>query len=525
MLAPVALRCVAAFFILAAFSGFVRGIWRSLVFFAGSLHVGQAGIESPTFGYELGRAVGPLLAALLFGTIGSSCLILAKRFSARPRATHDAPHASVLYLRSFTADEDLSRRPRMLGHLLWSLTEEEQLVEALREVGPVVAIGRPGERLPRLGATRIYVDDEDWQRRIRSWFERAILVVIHVPSNPTIGVTWELERSLIAVPRSRLVLLLPKDSNALEWITWKLQEHGLTPLLPQELPHGPYRSSCSGFVHFTDDGKAAFSPLVKPPFFRRSFSEALVPVFRLALQPVIVRRVGCWKPLPLGFGNAALGAVCATFCAVVIAFGLETYWTTRVKGEPLIVDRELMDALPAETRQVVQGLDAAGLSAWMQSRFAIGLRYTPDEAVVSQAKTVSTVLAAAPVADCAAVANGTAGRPVLHSLLNQLGMTDPAALQAWVTFQRSVVLESLAGNHVAGFPLSEAEAAISFISLSARLSSADSERFQDIGQRFERATADHQCWFTRTLFAGVDLLEEPLRSKLARVALGQETER
>jgi hypothetical protein len=45
--------------------------------------------------------------------------------------------------------------------LLSGLTQEEQLVEALKPAGPVVAVGRPGERLPPVGARRIYlVDDE-----------------------------------------------------------------------------------------------------------------------------------------------------------------------------------------------------------------------------------------------------------------------------------------------------------------------------------------------------------------------------
>ena len=119
----------------------------------------------------------------------------ARRIRARLNLANqvDDVRAPVVYLRSFQVDKRLSRRPLAIGRVISSRTEEEQLVEALRESGPVVAIGRPGERLPRLGAQRMYVEDAEWQQQILSWFTRAALVVIHVPAKPTEGLTWELE--------------------------------------------------------------------------------------------------------------------------------------------------------------------------------------------------------------------------------------------------------------------------------------------------------------------------------------------
>ena len=37
------------------------------------------------------------------------------------------------------------------------------MVAHLGGVGPVLAIGRPGEKLAHLGAARLYVSDDDWQ--------------------------------------------------------------------------------------------------------------------------------------------------------------------------------------------------------------------------------------------------------------------------------------------------------------------------------------------------------------------------
>ena len=55
----------------------------------------------------------------------------------------------VLYLRSFRDDAIAARVTRIeLGEFV---TEEERLVEVMQPIGPVIAIGRPGE-LPDLGA-------------------------------------------------------------------------------------------------------------------------------------------------------------------------------------------------------------------------------------------------------------------------------------------------------------------------------------------------------------------------------------
>lgn len=95
------------------------------------------------------------------------------------------PRAPVLFLRSFR-DEDIvdltSRTGR--GSIRRS---EEALCDALRGIGPVVAIGRPGEYLPEAGAARLYVDDQDWQQAVRHFLEAAAAVVLVVGTSPDYG--------------------------------------------------------------------------------------------------------------------------------------------------------------------------------------------------------------------------------------------------------------------------------------------------------------------------------------------------
>jgi hypothetical protein len=92
--------------------------------------------------------------------IGVVCYMRGKRYHAI--ATHDLlvrkdHRPPVVYLRSFKADE-VTRRGTIFGDFQ---TEEEVLAEVLSEFGPVVAIGKPGEELPELGAARLYVRDAE----------------------------------------------------------------------------------------------------------------------------------------------------------------------------------------------------------------------------------------------------------------------------------------------------------------------------------------------------------------------------
>ena len=104
----------------------------------------------------------------------------------------------VLYLRSFADDDSAARRHG-------ALTEEEQLAKALAWIGPLFAVGKPGETLPQVGAQRIYVGDDQWQARVSELMAQARLVVLRTGS--TGGFRWEVERALAALTPDRLLLV------------------------------------------------------------------------------------------------------------------------------------------------------------------------------------------------------------------------------------------------------------------------------------------------------------------------------
>src|SRR5262245_6770014 len=157
------LHTVSGLLVLATAYAFVVGLWHLLIFFGGILFYGSVAVRSESFTYQLGRAFVDLVGPILFAVVGARGLAIARRMHARLNLANQPAdmRAPVIYLRSFHSDKRLARRPLAIGRVVSIYTEEEQLVQAVREVGPVVAVGRPGERLPRLGAQRVYLEDMD----------------------------------------------------------------------------------------------------------------------------------------------------------------------------------------------------------------------------------------------------------------------------------------------------------------------------------------------------------------------------
>lgn len=109
----------------------------------------------------------------------------------------------VLLLRSF-GDEDLAD-PRPMS--FFQRRYEESLVSALEPLGPVISIGRPGDRTGFGGSARLYVSDEHWQDAIRHLMKTAVAVIIIVAR--TQGLWWEIGTALKAVQRQRLLFVFP----------------------------------------------------------------------------------------------------------------------------------------------------------------------------------------------------------------------------------------------------------------------------------------------------------------------------
>jgi hypothetical protein len=152
-----------------------------------------------------------LMAAVLL-------IFAATRFATRTLVTNGRGHlqldaltlldkdkrSPILYLRSFDDDgvPDLSGHKVQLGA---TLTVEISLAKALSRIGPLVSIGRPGEKLPALGTHRFYVDDDHWKQAVEHFLDISQAIVIVVGTSP--GVEWEIEQAMAR--REKVIFILP----------------------------------------------------------------------------------------------------------------------------------------------------------------------------------------------------------------------------------------------------------------------------------------------------------------------------
>jgi len=85
-------------------------------------------------------------------------------------------------------------------------TTELQLAGFFREIGPFIAIGKPGERLATIGADRVYVEQDQWQQTVLDYMDRAHFVVLQAARTP--GFVWEVRKVLDRVAPEKILFCL-----------------------------------------------------------------------------------------------------------------------------------------------------------------------------------------------------------------------------------------------------------------------------------------------------------------------------
>lgn len=148
-----------------------------------------------------------ILGGFVF-TQGRKTFLRARRHRSRliPNHRHLEAGSYVLYLRSFEADErqtTLHEVPvpgiaggAMVGFVVSGRSAEEHVADILRPVAPLVAVGAPGERLPHVGAVRMYLPHEAWQETVRELMRRSRLTALTLGTSE--GTMWELTEAVPA---------------------------------------------------------------------------------------------------------------------------------------------------------------------------------------------------------------------------------------------------------------------------------------------------------------------------------------
>lgn len=213
------------------------------------------------------------------------------------------PKQRVLYLRSFRSDASTWGNVFSLfvpGRLVEGLaTKEEELADVLRPFGDLVAIGQPGEALPKPGAARIYAADAEWKEVVQGELRDARLVIIRAGVEENL--LWELSRCVEILNPQKLLILIP-NMNAERYHSFCVKANSV---LGISLPEGRELERfgrVSGFIGFAKDWKPSFFPL-RAPFFRRSVFKPDERLFKFALRPVFESFGLEWQPPPVSLSS------------------------------------------------------------------------------------------------------------------------------------------------------------------------------------------------------------------------------
>ncbi|WP_432793590.1 Clp protease N-terminal domain-containing protein [Rhodococcus ruber] len=136
------------------------------------------------------------------------------------RFGRDATYDDTLFLRSFNDDAMRFRAPNPTVGILGvfdglTVRFEELLAFLVTSESPLVAIGKPGEPLPELGAVRTYVSDDEWQSAVEETAKRvdSIMLIAGV----TNGLEWELTHLREWGLAQKATVLLPPVEESQAW--------------------------------------------------------------------------------------------------------------------------------------------------------------------------------------------------------------------------------------------------------------------------------------------------------------------
>lgn len=196
----------------------------------------------------------------------------------------------VLLIRSFGHDSSTPFAGYNEG-----MTFEMVLMAHLERVGCLVAIGRPGEALPPVGAVRLYCRDEEWQEQVKRLMAKASLIVIIM--GDTHSVLWEVEQALESVTPDKL-LLFPRLSSKSDSHTLAGGFAAVDGMLKRITGHSLPNSSGSDVLIWFDANRRPHiegSPPDRPVFDRVKDALGRLPDDRRHLRSTLTKPAFRWR--------------------------------------------------------------------------------------------------------------------------------------------------------------------------------------------------------------------------------------
>jgi len=214
----------------------------------------------------------------------------------------------VLYLRSFSEDETTAK-------LKGKWTGEEYLTQLLAHIGPVIAIGRPGERLPQVGARRLYVTGDKWQCTVEDLIKSSRLVALRTGRSS--GLRWELRKCLELLRPEQLLIVVSGKAELSEM----LKELG-TPMATR-FWLGRSIASVRAFVVFRENWNPTVLRVKSSRFWyvKPVYGNYTLPRLTFTLRPVFAQLGVSWPRPAVSVGNIFIA-----LCSILIFVDFIGMW-------------------------------------------------------------------------------------------------------------------------------------------------------------------------------------------------------
>jgi hypothetical protein len=152
----------------------------------------------------------------------------------------------VLILREFDDDTLMTQR------LNAGRSFEHFFTGELDRIGPTISVGRPGERLAPLGASREYLTDPDWKHAVGTMIEDAAVVSFLLGDSESL--LWEFRSSVAKRGKERtLVIVPPLDDRAELRRRWTHFIHAAADIIGAGLPGDLPDAAVLAFFFTRDD--------------------------------------------------------------------------------------------------------------------------------------------------------------------------------------------------------------------------------------------------------------------------------
>ena len=205
----------------------------------------------------------------------------------------------VLYLRDFKSDPSVGAQLFSTLHISTLVsrmyTTEEQLKEAVEPFGDFVAIGKPGERLPKPGAARMYASNDEWQDVVQEQMQKARLVIVRAGRGQ--GLLWELQKAQQLVEPGKLLILVLGMGKS-KYRNFSKEAARIFGKAINEMEIKKNWGRISGFIYFSDDWQPRFLRL-QIPYFRSKAHKPLKRQFIYTLKPIFEKHGLEWHEPPI----------------------------------------------------------------------------------------------------------------------------------------------------------------------------------------------------------------------------------